>query len=129
MLGIGSKAAFAYGDNFVINSFINGKKHTYNAFIDPSQVGQISKLDVSATDEPDGIEIVVPVRNDDYDEFISRAKDLFEHFPVKPQICGTSEFIYESQELLFEDQNWKWHTSDNRYGDPVAVMGNIAYPT
>ena len=128
MLGIGSKAAFAYGDNFVINSFINGKKHTYNAFIDPSQVGQISKLDVSATDEPDGIEIVVPVRNDDYDEFISRAKDLFEHFPVKPQICGTSEFIYESQELLFEDQTWKWHTSDNRYGDPIAVMGNIAYP-
>ena len=128
MLGIGSKAAFAYGDNFVINSFINGKKHTYNAFIDPSQVGQISKLDVSATDEPDGIEIVVPVRNDDYDEFISRAKDLFEYFPVKPQICGTSEFIYESQELLFEDQNWKWHTSDTRYGDPIAVMGNIAYP-
>ena len=57
MLGIGSKAAFAYGDNFVINSFINAKKHTYNAFIDPSQVGQISKLDVSATDEPDGIEM------------------------------------------------------------------------
>tara|TARA_R100000008_G_C3583443_1_gene170314 strand:- start:679 stop:2925 length:2247 start_codon:yes stop_codon:yes gene_type:complete len=128
MLGIGSKAAFAYGDNFVINSFIDGKKHTYNAFIDPSQVGQISKLDVSATDEPDGIEIVVPVRDDDYDEFISRAKDLFEYFPVKPQICGASEFIYETEELLFEGEGWKWYTRDNRYGDPVAVMGNIAYP-
>ena len=28
MLGIGSKSAFAYGDNFVINSFVDGKKHT-----------------------------------------------------------------------------------------------------
>ena len=44
MLGIGSKAAFAYGDNYVINSFLDGKKHIYNAYIDESQVGQISKV-------------------------------------------------------------------------------------
>lgn len=128
MLGIGSKAAFAYGDNFVINSFINGKKHSYNAFIDPSQVGQISKLDVSNTDEADGIEIVVPVRDDDYDEFVSRAKDLFEHFPVKPKICGTSEFLYENDEVLFSGDDWKWLVKEDRYGDAIAVMGNIAYP-
>ena len=43
-LGLGSKSAFAYGDNFVINSFIGGKMSSYNAFIDDSQVGQIAKL-------------------------------------------------------------------------------------
>ena len=43
-LGLGSKAAFAYGDNFVINSFVDGKKTTYNAFIDATQIGKISKL-------------------------------------------------------------------------------------
>ena len=128
MLGIGSKAAFAYGDNFVINSFIGGKKHTYNAFIDPTQVGQISKLDVSKTDEPNGIEIVVPVRDGDADEFVSRAKDLFEHFPVKPNIFGTSEFLYENDEILFSGEGWKWLSKEDRYGDAIAVMGNIAYP-
>ena len=43
-LGLGSKSAFAYGDNFIINSYVKGTKTTYNAFIDPSDVGQISKI-------------------------------------------------------------------------------------
>ena len=128
MLGIGSKSAFAYGDNFVINSYLNGKKHTYNAFIDPSQVGQISKLDVSDTDEENGIEIVVPVRDGDADEFVSKAQLLFKYFPVKPQICGTSEFDYENAETLFEGEGWVWKKTDDRYGDAVAVMGCIGYP-
>ncbi|HCX75725.1 MAG TPA: hypothetical protein DHU93_10300, partial [Algoriphagus sp.] len=55
MLGIGSKSAFSYGDNFVINSFLDGVKTTWNAFIDPSQVGQISKLSQESTNEENGI--------------------------------------------------------------------------
>ena len=130
MLGIGSKAAFAYGDNFVINSYINGKRHTYNAFIDPSQVGQISKLESDDTDEPNGIEIVVPVKIDDADEFVEKARGLFEHFPVKPTICGTEDFVYEKADLLFEGDGWQWNKSENRYGqgDATAIMGSIAYP-
>ena len=69
MLGIGSKAAFAYGDNFVINSYVDGRKVMYNAYIDESQRGQISSLGEEDTSEPDGVEIVVPVRADDYQEF------------------------------------------------------------
>ena len=128
MLGIGSKSAFAYGDNFVINSYLNGKKHTYNAFIDPSQVGKISKLDVSDTDEPNGIEIVVPVRDGDSDEFVSTAKLLFKYFPVKPEILGTADFDYENAETIFEGEGWAWKKTDDRYGDAVAVMGCIGYP-
>jgi hypothetical protein len=130
MLGIGSKAAFAYGDNFVINSYINGEKNTYNAFIDPSQVGQISKLESTDTDEPNGIEIVVPVKLDDIHEFEAKAKSLFEYFPVKPIIAGTSDFIYENNELLFEGDGWQWNKGENRYADrdATAIMGNIAYP-
>ena len=50
-LGLGSKSAFAYGDNFVINSFYNGIKTTYNAYIDPSQIGQIATLASSPSNE------------------------------------------------------------------------------
>ena len=104
MLGIGSKAAFAYGDNFVINSFIDGKKHTYNAFIDPSQVGQISKLSEEDSDEKDGIEIIVPVKEGDFSEFESRARQLFKYFPVKPIILGVENFEYAEKSLLFEGE-------------------------
>ena len=52
-LGLGSKSAFAYGDNFVINSFVNGNKTTYNAFIDDTQIGQISKMTSEKSKEKD----------------------------------------------------------------------------
>ena len=133
MLGIGSKAAFAYGDNFVINSFIDGKKHVYNAFIDPSQVGQISKLQVEDTDEENGIEIVVPVNDDDAAEFKSKAYDLFKWFKVRPIVKGVDEFKYDDKEVLFSGDDWKWlntygHSNYYRSDEPMAVMGNIGYP-
>ena len=131
MLGIGSKSAFAYGDNFVINSYIDGKKHVYNAFIDPTQVGQISKLNVEDSDEENGIEIVVPVRDGDTDEFRERGKALFEWFKVRPVVKGVKEFEYQDGDVLFSGEGWEWRdTGNDRYnrGDAQAVMGNIGYP-
>ena len=68
-LGLGSKSAFAYGDNFVINSFVKGRKTSYNAFIDSTQICQISKMEWEKSKEKDGVEIVVPVKNDDFRAF------------------------------------------------------------
>jgi hypothetical protein len=130
MLGIGSKAAFAYGDNYVINSFLDGKKYIYNAFIDPSQIGQISKIGEEPTKEENGIEIVVPVNGEDVDEFYKKSKDLFRWFNVIPKIKGHSQFEYEN-EALFDADGWKWLAEKrDRYdkGEAVAVMGNIGYP-
>tara|TARA_Y100001938_G_scaffold148347_1_gene231778 strand:+ start:3385 stop:5676 length:2292 start_codon:yes stop_codon:yes gene_type:complete len=137
MLGIGSKAAFAYGDNFVINSYIDGKKHIYNAYIDESQVGQISKVGEENSKEETGIEIVVSVKEDDTDEFVEKAKGLFKYFPVKPIIKGADETLFEykdSSDVLFSGDGWEWHKSKysdrygHRSGDAVVVMGNIGYP-
>ena len=132
MLGIGSKSAFAYGDNFVINSYVNGKKHVYNAFIDVSQVGQISKLHAEDTKEPDGIEIVIPVKDDDVGEFAQKAQALFKWFKVKPTIKGVAEFDYEDSNVLFSGNDWEWlQTNKDRWSrtnEAIAVMGNIGYP-
>lgn len=131
MLGIGSKSAFAYGDNFVINSYIDGTKHIYNAYIDPSQLGQISKIGTEATTEENGIEIVVPVKLDDIDEFSTKAQQLFQWFKVRPNISN-AKFEYKDHPTLFKGDGWRWVSSPDagRYygGDPIVVMGNIGYP-
>ena len=136
MLGIGSKSAFAYGDNFVINSFINGQKHTYNAFIDPSQVGQIAKLGVEDTDEEDGIEIVIPTKEEDVSTFVETASEIFQHFKVRPIIKG-QPVEFDDRTLLYEGNDWKWRKNKSfnhgyygrrTEGDAIAVMGNIGYP-
>ena len=131
MLGIGSKSAFAYGDNFVINSYIDGTKHIYNAFIDPSQVGQISKIGTQKTKEENGIEIVVPVNLDDVSEFSEKSEKLFKWFKVRPEIKNATH-DYNDHETLFEGDGWRWLNDPDasRYyaGNATIVMGNIGYP-
>jgi len=126
-LGLGCKSAFAYGDNFIINSFVNGVKTTYNAFIDPSDIGQISKMQQSDTDEQDGIEIVIPVKSDDVNEFHSKAFRLFKFFKVVPEILGADNSTVEEKtkksKVIIAKDNWKLVD-----GDSYAIMGNIAYP-
>ena len=132
MLGIGSKAAFAYGDNYVINSFLDGKKHIYNAFIDETQVGQISKIGEESSKEKNGIEIVVPVKEDDVGEFAAKSKDLFEWFAIRPVIKGHEQFKYDDEKTLFQGDGWKWtDCQKDRYSrndHAIVIMGNIGYP-
>ena len=131
MLGIGSKSAFAYGDNFVINSYIDGTKHIYNAYIDPSQLGQISKIGTQKTKGKNGIEIVVPVKLGDIDEFSEKAEALFQWFKVRPDVPN-SKFEYKDHATLFKGNGWRWvnNPDGSRYykGDAMVVMGNIGYP-
>lgn len=125
-LGLGSKSAFAYGDNFVINSFVKGRKTSYNAFIDSTQIGQISKMGWEKSKEKDGVEIVVPVKNDDFRAFREKALDLFTHFAIKPEIKGADEgnFYAECLPAVMSSDDWTIRQS----GGSFAVMGNIAYP-
>ena len=141
-LGLGSKAAFAYGDNFVINSFVDGKKTTYNAFIDATQIGKISKLAVEKTSEENGVEIIVSVNTGDINSFVTKTKEFFSYFKIKP--------VFEGATILFEDATCdsvfvrlsglgvpcniggpgggiggdSWKLTSNK---PVAVMGNVGY--
>ena len=126
-LGLGCKSAFAYGDNFIINSFVKGAKTTYNAFIDPSDIGQISKMGSEETKEENGVEIVIPVKSDDFSEFYDKAVTLFKYFKVVPDVRGTNrddlKRQLEKSKVIIEKDNWRLVE-----GDSHAIMGNISYP-
>lgn len=127
-LGLGSKSAFAYGDNFVINSFVKGTKNSYNAFIDDSQVGQIVKLNSEKTSEPDGVEIVIPVRAEDISAFVEKAQNFFQHFKIKPEIKGAT-IVFKKDTLLMSGSGWLLNERGDAYdGSTKALMGDVAYP-
>ena len=123
-LGLGSKSAFAYGDNFVITSFVDGVKNTYNAFIDASQIGQIAKLGSEPTIEPNGVEISIAVKDFDVQSFHDKAYDLFRYFKVRPTVHGAS-FSYETKTPVMKGADWAIY---GQSGHSVAIMGNIGYP-
>ena len=127
-LGLGSKSAFAYGDNFVINSFCDGKKTSYNAYIDATQVGQIAKLFSTASNEESGVEIVIPVNADDISQFESTAAQVFKYFKVRPTILGATP-SFDDKKTIFQGSDWRIvESSGGRWSNgSVAVMGNIGY--
>jgi hypothetical protein len=128
-LGLGSKSAFAYGDNFVINSFTDGKVRSYNAFIDPSGIGQIALLSTQDTSEENGVEIVIPVKGEDANYFTGAVKRYLRFFKVRPNIVGMDKQEYDKVFAKPISFGAGWAFYDNREDHrPMAVMGNIAYP-
>jgi hypothetical protein len=128
-LGLGSKSAFAYGDNFVINSFTDGKVRSYNAFIDPSGIGQIALLSTQDTTDENGVEIVIPVKGEDANYFTGAVKRYLRFFKVRPNIVGMDKGEYDKVFAKPISVGAGWAFYDNREDHrPMAVMGNIAYP-
>jgi hypothetical protein len=125
MLGIGCKSGFAYSDAFTVVSYYGGMKKTYSAFIDPSNLGQMTKLAEEPTDET-GIEIQIPVQVGDVDYFRNKAQDLFKYFNPRPDInCTLPVRTYSVQ-----GTGWaiRTGTDEDRQRGPVAIMGTIGYP-
>ena len=124
-LGLGSKSAFAYTDTFNITSIVDGKKNVYCAFIDESDLGKITLLESVDTDEEDGIEISVPVSQDDVDTFLNRAERVFRYYETRPKVFGQT-IEYGERVMILEGDDWRITNDSN--GSVVAIMGNIGYP-
>lgn len=128
--GIGKFAPFSYGDNFVLISYHNGKKTTYNAFIDETKIGKIVKLKEEKSSEPTGVVVSVPIREEDTETFLKTAVELFKYFKNKPKITGARKDdvapIYD-RKPVFEGSCWRYYgQTDRSYyhnSNSVAIMG------
>lgn len=125
--GLGSKSPFAYTDQFLIESFIDGKKYCYLSFIGEDGIPQLGRaVDqgipmVMDTDEPNGTRITIQVNSYDCYKFVDVSKRTYQFFKVRPNIHGQT--IYYDEEILSGD-GYKYFNNQNSY----AVMGNVAYP-
>lgn len=130
-LGLGSKSAFSYTDNFAVTAVKNGRKGIYTAFIAENGVPSIALMHEEETDEANGVEIKFSV-NEGYDfhKFAEEARHVYQYFKTKPVVSGISDFKpyeteYESKDIAdgihaIAGRGYRRHS--------VAVMGNIAYP-
>lgn len=124
--GLGCKSAFAYTDSFTVVSFHKGRKTTFNLYIDETDVGKIAKLSSENTTEPDGVEIVIPVKPQDVGTFVQRGLALVKYFKTKPLIKGIANVPDFTREVSpVSGDNWKYF-GDNR--GSVIIQGQIGYP-
>ena len=140
-LGIGCKAAFAYGSQFTITSWWrengNVMKAVYAAIIDESHSGTLKVMQKPhvVQDTKTGIEIGVGVKSDDMSRFKREIWNLYQTCESKPLIENWNHDEDDQEpEILDEKENYTRYKRDgswstfNKYNSAVAVMGNIGYP-
>lgn len=130
-LGLGSKSAFSYVDNFMITAIKNGKKTIYTAFINNEGVPSIAEMLTEETDEDNGVEIRLAVeKSSDFHFFYREAQHVYTHFKLRPSIINYPKFEFIDPKYTQKDVVPGVHiygTSSYR-SESYAVMGGVAYP-
>lgn len=127
MLGLGSKSAFAYSDLFVVTSIKNGRKRIITC---PVSGEPTLDYDDVTTDES-GVEITIPVKLVDIDNFVKTALDFYKFWKVRPIFHNIGESKLKSafedvdRPAVFTGKQW---TIRPRGYQSAVICGNIPYP-
>jgi len=130
--GLGCKAPAAYTDQWTITCTKNGKRWVLVCFKDEFGVPSFDTLEESETDEPNGVEVKLPVKAHDIERFRSTAVEVFNVFRVKPTVSNatpeekTAINLVPQHVVLMED-NWRM-TDPNEDTSSFVVMGDVKYP-
>ncbi|QFR55875.1 rIIA protector from prophage-induced early lysis [Yersinia phage JC221] len=126
-LGLGFKSPFCYSDTFNIVSWHGGYKRTYVAYMEDGEP-YVDILEEIASDEPVGVQIIVPAKVEDVEEWTKEARFVYESFvTIQPNFIGVNPDVnYQPAETTRSD-GMIVHDSKIHRG-VYARMGNIMYP-
>lgn len=130
-LGLGSKSPFSYTDMFSVTSYYNGTKYVYCAVKNEDGSPSLALLTQEETDEPNGLEISIDIKDQDAYAFRSAMEDVYFNFEVKPNVAG---YVLPSCPTpRLSGDNWSLYEIGNvpslfGWSDRIYVqMGNVAY--
>lgn len=122
MLGLGCKSALTYTNQFTVVGIKYGVKTTVAISREDNGGGSMVVMDPVQTDEPTGVEIVIPVNGNDIRSFKEKAAKFFRFWqPGTVLVDGVQP---ESLEGLRVEDDLIVVKGDQDY----VVMGNVAYP-
>lgn len=120
--GMGSKSPWGYTDSFSLTSYIDGKYWYYELYIDSSGEPLISLKSTGETTEPNGVEVSLGVREEDFDVF----KEHVERFALganTPVNVNRKRFINQ-KEIFLQGDGWQFYKED---GPTQIRMGCVLY--
>ena len=132
-LGLGSKAGFAYADQYTVEGRWEGEKFLFSCYVDEKGEPQIAHLNTTSTTDCNGLTVTIPVNKDDIGEFISKATFLFEYYEPRP-ICNTS-LEYLNRKVTISGSVDRWEVYDDvrssynyKQSKATAIQGQVCYP-
>jgi hypothetical protein len=121
MLGLGCKSALTYTNQFTLNAVKNGVKYIVAISRTEDGSGVMEIVDSVVTDEPNGVEVVVPVKR--HHEFERKSQEFFRFWKPGTVLVNGKEPEYVTGNPIAENIILaKGLNAD------YVVMGNVAYP-
>lgn len=133
-LGYGCKSGFSVSDSFIVTSWNGGEKSIYQCIKgDTRKLHSILLLSRTASNEPSGIEVSIPVSQDKMWTFHNEAGNFFKYWKTQPTIINLSsdqvDVIKKYQETAATLFGNNWEIRPRNYGSTTAIayMGNVPY--
>jgi hypothetical protein len=98
--GIGAKSGWAYSDNFMIITYVDGIAYHYSAYIDENNEGKLSLLSSVSSDKPSGTEIQIPIKQDDQTDFIRAVCRATFFWKIRPTILNIDSLKWSHSSIL-----------------------------
>lgn len=127
MLGLGCKSGLTYADQFIVTAVKNGIKVSVVVSRTEKGTGVMETLDTVSTDEPNGVEITIPVKAGDYRKFIDYGARFYVYWPKGSVVIDGNEPAH-----FADDKNVVKVTDEiflvRHMHEHKIVMGDVAYP-
>lgn len=122
--GVGAKAAFCYtgSSSFTVESRYNGEKVVYTAYKDETGLPCLAELGSACTDEPNGVTVKIPVRQEDVREVKEWLEEFLAFFPQEVVVNG--ECNWSLPKYVYKGKTWGVVAGNESY---VVIVGNVPY--
>lgn len=119
--GLGSKTPLAYTDSYAVTNYYRGKAYHYTIYKDQTGCPAYNLVTYYNTQEPDGLEIIIAVRQEDIWAFENKIKQTARWFHCKSNV--------EIPELkwLIKTETGGILKDKKQHPDLSIIMGNIPY--
>jgi hypothetical protein len=127
--GLGAKSAWAYTDSFVVVSYYNSVRYTYVAHTGKNKNGTFELIDESATEEPNGVEVQIPIKETDIQRFVTAVYRTTFFWEVKPELKGITGVEIPKE---YSDNNFDFKSNNTmlvKESQFVNSIFNTAYQT
>ena len=128
--GLGSKTPLAYTDQFTITSVIDGTARLYSIFIENTGDLQCVEMGEFDTDEPNGVEVKLGVRPEDYNSFKNEVVNQLSFYKIRPEIVNGTVVWKELGEAIYKSDDAFISADAVGYGQDgiTIIQGGVGYP-
>lgn len=126
--GLGCKSPYSYSEMFQVTSRFEGRRRVYTMYLNEQRLPAVALMSDMPTDECNGLEVRVDVKEKDFYTFRDRACTGLRFFKVKPIVTGQPNFKFaDLPNSQFSGDRWMVSPNNGYSSEFTAVMGQVPY--